>query len=192
MKKIFLTSLFFMPCFAFADDVAGTSGADSWKYYIALNGEAFVSDVAIKDDTFLDMGAALGVEFGAQYNRARVAVAFQDRGEASGIFQALVGHTASIENISLRVNGYYDYVSKERFAMYVGAGLGANRYDYKIQQRYPNREESEHGLSFIGGVSTGMIFSGEHFGVDVGFAVDYISFPRIYSYGPTLGLRYKF
>lgn len=194
MKKLLLGSfLILFPFVSMAQEVTPKSdSANQWRYYVGLDAGLFLSDVKIHDDTFVDFGGVADIEFGARYNRTRVGFAVSDHSETSGIFQALVGHTASIENIALRLNGYYDYVSKEHFAMYIGAGMGINRYDYKIQNKLQNREESEHGASFIAGASTGMIFMSEHFDIDLGIFVDYISFPRIYSYGPKLGLRYKF
>ena len=177
------------PCVAMAENIPN---ANQWKYYISGNIGGVVSDVDIKDDSYLDFGGITTIEFGAQYNRYRLGLAWQSRAETSEILQVLIGHTASIKNDALRLNGYFDYISTEHFSMYVGAGLGVNRYDYTIQSRWPKYEESKHGASFIGGFSTGMIFSGDHFGFDIGFIIDYISYPRAYSYGPTIGLRYVF
>ena len=190
MKKLLLGAfLTFVPAVAVAEYAPVP---DQWNYYISANIGAFVSDVDIKDDSFLDFGGVTNFEFGGQYNRYRVALSLQNRDEVSELIQILVGHTVSIGNTALRLNGYYDYVSGDHFAMYVGAGLGANRYDYEIQERITGRTESKHGVSFTGGVNTGMIFSFWHIGIDLGFAIDYISYPHIVSYGPTIGLRYNF
>ena len=192
MKKYLLcTLLLFTPLVSFAENIPNES-MRQWNYYIAADMGVFISDVEINDDTFLDLGVSGMFEFGAQYNRYRLGISLKDAGEASGVIQALAGHTVGIENISLRLNGYYDYVSYKGFAMYVGAGLGVNRYDYKIKEQYTHREESDIGASFTAGAKTGMTFGGGHMRFDIGFAVDYISFPRIYSYGPTVGLRYNF
>ena len=188
-KLLFGILLIFMPLLAMADTMPG---ADQWKYYISANVGAFVSDVEIKDDSFLDFGGVTNLEFGGKYNKYRVALALQNRAEVSELIQILVGHTVSIENTALRLNGYYDYASGEHLALYIGAGIGANRYNYEIQERITNRTESKHGLSFTGGVNTGMIISFWHLGIDIGFAVDYISYPHIVSYGPMIGLRYNF
>lgn len=165
---------------------------DQWNYYVSASVGAFASDVEIKDESFFDFGGVTNFEFGGKYNKYRVALALQNRAEVSELFQILFGHTVSIENMALRLNGYYDYVSGDHFAMYVGAGLGVNRYDYTIQERVNNRAESKHGASFTGGINTGMIFGFWRLGIDVGFAVDYISYPQIISYGPSIGLRYNF
>ncbi len=190
MKKLLLgVFLCFVPLCAMAKYAPVP---DQWNYYISANVGAFVSDVDIKDDSFLDFGGVTNFEFGGKYNKYRVALALQNRAEVSELIQILVGHTVSIENMALRLNGYYDYASGEHLALYVGAGLGINRYDYTIQERITERTESKHGASFTGGVNTGMIFSFWHLGIDLGFAIDYISYPRIVSYGPTIGLRYNF
>lgn len=202
MKNLIVcTLLMFSPIVAMAQNETHTPDvvADSeikneaeWKYYISANVGAIVSEVEIKDDEFLDFGAVTNLEFGAKYNHWRVALAWQNRAEVSELFQTLAGHTVSIGNSALRVNGYYDFISGEHFTMYIGAGLGGNRYDYTINEQYNNYKKSRDGLSFIAGANAGMIFSFWHLGIDIGFAVDYISYPQIVSYGPTIGLRYNF
>ena len=202
MKKLVLcTLLMFSPIVAMAQNSTHTPDAVSnseikneaeWKYYISANVGAIVSEVEIKDDEFLDFGMVTNLEFGAKYNHWRVALAWQNRAEVSELFQTLFGHTVSIGNSALRMNGYYDFISGEHFTMYIGAGLGGNWYDYTINEQYNNYKKSRDGLSFIAGANAGMIFSFWHLGIDIGFAVDYISYPEIVSYGPTFGLRYNF
>lgn len=202
MKRIIMCAMLCItPLCAMAQNTAYTeplsvAPADEdksqWKYYIAANIGAIASEVEIKDDEFFDFGAVTNLEFGAKYNHWRVAVAWQNRAEVSELFQTLAGHTVSIGNSALRVNGYYDFVSGEHFTMYIGAGVGGNRYDYTINEQYNNIKKSRDGVSFIAGANAGMIFSFWHLGIDIGFAVDYISYPQIVSYGPTIGLRYNF
>ncbi|MBO4626129.1 MAG: hypothetical protein J5679_02545 [Alphaproteobacteria bacterium] len=195
MKKILLcTLLLFTPMVSFAESIPSTpnNDADAWKYYIATDMGIFLSDVEIHDDSFVNFGVSAALEFGARYNRYRLGLKLKDAAETSGVLQALFGHTVGVENVSLRLNGYYDYVSRESFAMYIGAGLGVNHYDYEIKEQYTGRDDHKRGLSFIGGLNTGMSFGGGHLRFDIGFAFDYISFPQTYSYGPTVGLRYNF
>ena len=121
MKKLLLgVFLCFVPLGAMAKY---TPVPDQWNYYISANVGAFVSDVDIKDDSFLDFGGVTNFEFGGKYSKYRVALALQNRAEVSELIQILVGHTVSIENMALRLNGYYDYASGEHLALYVGAGL---------------------------------------------------------------------
>ena len=194
MKKLLLcTLLLFAPLASFAENIPNTSNdADTWKYYISADMGLFLSEVDIHDDSFVDFGVSGALEFGAQYNRWRLGLALKDAAEVSGIFQALFGHTVGMENTSLRLNGYYDYVSRESFAMYIGAGLGANHYDYEIKEQYNGRDEHKRGFSFVAGAKTGMSFGGGHMRFDIGFGVDYITFPNVLSYGPAVGLRYNF
>ena len=194
MKKILLcTLLLFTPLVSFAENIPNTpNDAGTWKYYIAADMGLFLSEVDIHDDSFVDLGVSGALEFGARYNRWRFGLAFKDSAEVSGAFQALFGHTVGMENKSLRLNGYYDYVSRESFAMYIGAGLGANHYDYEIKEQYNGRDEHKRGFSFVAGANTGMSFGGGHMRFDIGFGVDYITFPNVLSYGPTVGLRYNF
>jgi opacity protein-like surface antigen len=178
---------------SFAENIPSASNdANAWKYYIGMNMGMFLSEAEIHDDSFVDFGVSGALEFGARYNRYRVGVALKNAAEVSGVFQALFGHTIGMENISLRLNGYYDYVSRESFAMYIGAGLGANHYDYEIKEQYNGRDEHKRGFSFVAGANTGMSFGGGHMRFDIGFGVDYITFPNVLNYGPTVGLRYNF
>ena len=194
MKKILLcTLLLFAPMVSFAENIPSASNdANAWKYYIGMNMGMFLSEAEIHDDSFVDFGVSGALEFGARYNRYRVGVTLKDAAEVSGVFQALFGHTIGMENVSLRLNGYYDYVSRESFAMYIGGGFGVNHYDYEIKEQYNGRDDHKRGFSFAAGANTGLSFGGGHMRFDIGFGVDYISFPNVVSYGPTVGLRYNF
>lgn len=189
MNKLFL--MFFLiifPCVAF-----GETNWHEWKPYIGTNIGISASDVAANGEDFFDFGGVWNFEFGARYhNRYRVALNYQHRAEVSELFQILVGHTISVENNALRINGYYDYVSSEHFAMYVGGGIGGNHYDYTITNRLNDSVIEKHGITFTAGAITGLSFNFTHIGLDLGFAFDYIVEPRIYSYGPNIGLRYSF
>lgn len=188
MKKFFILCLL-LPISAFANDEVVTN---KWQPYIGANIGVNASDVRVEGDDFFDFGAVSNFELGGRYNRYRLALNYQSRAEVSELFQILFGHTIAIKNDALRVNGYYDYISSKNFAMYIGAGLGLNRYDYTITERYNNTSREKHGITFTTGLNTGMSFSFWHLSIDLGFAVDYIVSPRIISYSPNIGLRYNF
>ncbi|MBO4480554.1 MAG: outer membrane beta-barrel protein [Alphaproteobacteria bacterium] len=189
MKKFLLTSLLVMiPCVAVCETTE-----QNWHAYLGANMGINASDVTVKGEDFFDFGGVFNFELGARYKqRYRLALNYQSRAEVSELFQILFGHVISITNDAIRINGYYDYVSLKHFAMYVGAGLGGDRYDYTITNRADDSKKSKHGITFTGGATTGLSFSFWHIAIDLGFSFDYIAEPRIYSYGPNLGLRYNF
>ncbi len=176
-----------------ADSAVLQESAPKWQPYIGVNFGINASDVSVHGEDFFDFGGVFNFEAGARYNkRYRLALNYQSRAEVSELFQILFGHVISITNDAVRINGYYDYVSLKHFAMYIGAGLGGDWYDYKITERLDNSEKSEHGLTFTAGATTGLSFSFWHMAIDLGFSFDYIVYPQIYSYGPNIGLRYNF
>lgn len=187
MKKILLTSLLVItPCCVNASE-------QNWNTYIGMNAGICASDVTVHDDDFFDFGGVYNFELGARYKkRLRLALNYQSRAEVSEFFQILLGHSIAITNDAIRVNGYYDYVSLNWFSMYIGAGVGGDRYSYKITNRADNSTSSKHGFTFTGGVSTGLSFRLGQVHIDLGAIFDYINEPRIYSYGPNLGIRYNF
>ena len=164
-----------------------------WNTYIGMNIGISASDVTARGEDFFDFGGVYNFDFGVRYNkRYRFSLNYQSRAEVSELFQILFGHVISVRNDALRINAYYDYVSMEKFAMYIGAGIGGDRYHYEITKRYNNSTESKNGFTFTSGATTGLSFRMWRTNLDIGFSFDYIAEPRIYSYGPNIGLRYNF
>jgi len=163
-----------------------------WQPYIGANVGVTASDTRVEADDFFDFGAVGNFELGVRYNRYRLALNYQSRAEVSEMFQILAGHTSAIKNDAIRINGYYDYLSSKHFAMYIGAGIGGDRYHYTITPNYNAPTKEKHGITFTTGLTTGMSFSFWHLSLDLGFSFDYIVSPRIYSYSPNIGLRYNF
>jgi opacity protein-like surface antigen len=163
------------------------------EYYIGSNIGLSGSNIMVDGEEFVDFGAVYNFELGRRYNkRLRLALNYQSRAEMSGIFQILFGHTMYISNNALRLNAYYDYVSLKVFSMYIGAGVGADRYDYTMTDYINDINKSEHGFAFTGGAMTGISFKMGRFQLDLGAVFDYIAKPQIRSYGPNIGLRYNF
>ncbi len=191
--KNFLTYLILVlaPISAIAENV-DASASNKWRPYISGDVGFMVSDVKIKHDDFFDFGAKGSFAIGARQNRYRAELAYESHAEVSELFQILAGHTVALSNNSVRINGYYDYVFTKHFAMFIGAGLGPNWYDYTITEQYIDRVRKKDGVSFIMGADTGLSFNIWKFSIDLGFGFDYITFPRVYSYGPNLGLRFTF
>lgn len=189
MKKIFLSALIaIIPYVAI-----GAQPEQNWNSYIGANMGLSATDITVNGEDFFDFGSVYNFEVGARYKkRSRLALNYQSRAEVSELFQILAGHTISVTNNALRINAYYDYVSLDKFAMYIGIGAGGDRYSYKITDRYNDATESKHGFTFTGGASTGISFRMGHFYLDLGAAVDYIAKPKMLGFGPNIGLRYNF
>lgn len=193
MKKILLTSfLAVVPCVASNAAWGYEPTPHEWNTYIGANMGISASDVTAHSEDFFDFGGVFNFELGMRKDRYRIALNYQSRAEVSEMFQILFGHIISITNNAVRVNGYYDYVSLKHFAMYIGAGIGGDRYDYKITNRYDDSTKEKHGITFTTGATTGLSFNFWRMGIDMGFSFDYIAEPRIYSYGPNIGLRFNF
>lgn len=194
MKKLLIYStLIFAPLSAMAESTTLNPDTENkWQLYISGNGGVMVSDVRIKHDDFLDFGTQGFFAVGGRNNRYRTELAYEFHAEMSELFQILAGHMVTLGNASVRINGYYDYVHTKHFAMFIGGGLGPNFYNYTISEPYLNRETKKEGVSFIMGADTGLSFNIWKFSIDVGFGFDYITFPRVYSYGPNVGLRFTF
>ncbi len=176
-----------------ADSAIQQESTIKWQPYLGVNMGINASEVSVHGEDFFDFGGVFNFEAGARYNkRYRLALNYQSRAEVSELFQILFGHVIAISNDAVRINGYYDYVSLKHFAMYIGAGLGGDWYDYKITNRADNSEKSEHGFTFTAGATTGLSFSFWHLAIDLGFSCDYIAYPQILSYGPNIGLRINF
>lgn len=191
MKKILMYScLILMPLTAFAE--TAPESHNTWNPYISWTGAIMASDVKIKHDDFFDFGAKSAFAIGARHNRWRAELAYDVHAEVSELFQTLAGHTVALGNESVRINGYYDYVSTKHFFMFIGAGMGPNWYDYTISEPYINRTRKGKGISFATGANTGLGFNIWKFSIDLGFGFDYITYPRVYSYGPNMGLRFTF
>lgn len=191
MKKISLIVFALtIPCVAFGTEE--TIPTPDWNYYVGTNLGFSGSEIKVHDEEFFDFGGVYNFEVGARYKkRTRLALNYQSRAEVSELFQILLGHTITVSNNALRVNAYYDYVSLKVFSMYIGAGIGGDRFHYKITDCY-NTIKSKHGFTFTGGAMTGISFKIWRFQLDFGAVFDYIAEPQMFSYGPNFGLRYNF
>lgn len=171
----------------------GEQNAQNWNTYIGSNIGISGSDITVHNEDFFDFGGVYNFELGARYKkRLRLALNYQSRAEVSELFQILFGHTIAVSNNALRINAYYDYVSLNVFSMYIGVGIGADKYHYKITDRINDTTQSKHGFTFTGGASTGISFKMGRFQLDLGGVFDYIAEPQMLSYGPNIGLRYNF
>ena len=97
---------------------------------------------------------------------------------------------ATLEQHALMVNGFYDVLSYNHFAWYVGAGIGLNAYESRVS--YPGKDIVENGCSAIFGAYTGLSLNFEHVGIDLGVDYFYTYKPNINSLVPKIGLRVIF
>jgi opacity protein-like surface antigen len=191
MKKIFLLFLFVLFCstnvFALEDDIL-------YKY---VNLDACLS--AGTTETYDKKGSRWGMAsigflynlaFGLQYNRLRCELAYQERAEVSELVQTMLGLISTFSTRAGMINGYYDYVRSEHFAMYIGTGVGVDYYELKMRNWVENYEDS--GYSCILGGYTGLTFIMDQFSIDLGLNYYYINKPETQTFAPKISFRYAF
>lgn len=150
-----------------------------------------VAESKIRGYDFIDFGIATNIAGGIRYNNFRADLSIYDRSGVSEVVQILLGNYVTIYNSSLMINGYYDVLSSKYFDMFLGVGIGPNKYSYDITDN--GRKFSEKGYS-ISSSAVGGISINTNFGLsfDATFEYNYITKVKMESYVTKLGLRYTF
>ena len=86
----------------------------------------------------------------------------------------------------------YDIISAGWFGMYVGAGAGANFYDFKLEYKDARPDYTDSGTGFIGNLSAGIVLRISHLGITLGADYGYISRPHSTTITPRVGLNLNF
>lgn len=190
MKKSCMFALALIPTVALADNADINN---NWRFYLRADAGLTYSDLIVDN---YDLGGFQGMfnfAGGAQNNRWRAELNYQERATISEVFSSLLTQTmASMEQHALMLNGYYDLFSSKYFAWYLGAGAGVNRYEKVITYQNTGVETSETGYSTILGAYTGLSINFEHFGIDVGVDYYYTYKPNLNNIVPKIGLRIIF
>ena len=187
MKKIFILAVAMMPTFAFADT------NDNWRFYLRADAGLTYSDTTVSDYNLSGFQGMFNFAAGAQKNRWRAELAFQERATVSEMFSSLLTQTmASLEQHALIANGYYDIFSSKYLAWYVGGGAGLSAYESVINYQRTGLETVEDGCSPILGAYTGLSINFEHVGIDLGVDYYYTYKPNVNSLVPKIGLRVIF
>lgn len=136
------------------------------------------------------VGFLYNIAFGLQYNRLRCELAYQERAEVSELVQTILGLVSTFSTRAGMINGYYDYVRSENFAMYIGTGIGVDYYELKMKNWVENYEDK--GYSGIFGIYTGLTFIIDRFSIDLGLNYYYINKPKTNTFAPKISFRYAF
>ena len=191
MKKIIALILFVFICstnvFALEDDTL-------YKY---INLDTCLSMGSTetydnKGDTrgMVSVGFLGNIAFGLQFNRMRYELSYQQRAEVSEIVQTMLGLISTLTIRALMANIYYDYLRTKRFAMYIGAGAGADYYELTMKSWTDLYEDS--GYSCILGAYTGLTFIISPVSIDLGINYYYIDKPETNTFAPKISVRYAF
>lgn len=187
IKKTSVIIFSLLPTIAFAAE------NDNWRVYLRADAGITYSDLTVDE---YDLGGFQGMfnfAAGAQKERWRVELAYQERATVSELFSSLLTQTmASMEQHAFLLNGYYDVLSSKYLAWYIGAGAGLNAYEKTITYQTSGIEKIEDGFSSIFGAFTGVSLNFEHVGIDLGVDYYYTYKPNLNSLVPKIGLRVIF
>lgn len=187
MKKMYVFALCMLPTMSFAD------ASEDWRFYLRADAGLTYSDLTVKDYDLSGFQGMFNFAGGAQYDRWRVELNFQERATVSEMFSSLLTQTmATMEQHALMVNGYYNLLSSKYFAWYFGAGTGLNSYESVIKYQNTGLEITEDGYSAIVGAYTGLSINFEHIGIDLGVDYYYTYKPNQNTIVPKIGLRVIF
>lgn len=128
---------------------------------------------------------------GIKYKKGRFELAYQQRGTMSDFLFFLIATSAWVENDAVMANAFYDFVSSEYFALYIGGGAGVNMWNSEFKSFGDKYTDS--GTSFIGGVYLGAsINTPIGFSIDFGVDYFYVNEPLMNSFVPKIGARLTF
>lgn len=190
-----------MKSFAFAVAIAiapivanaGIYNTGNWTPYLTSDFGATYTDATIHG---YDMGGFTGVfniGAGARNDRTRIGITYQKRDTISELFSSWITETnASLDEQAVMANVSYDIISTNWVAVYVGAGAGANFYDFKLEYDDGRPDYTESGTGFIGNLSAGVTLRIAHVGLTIGADYGYASHPRSTTITPRIGLNLSF
>lgn len=172
---------------------AGIYNTGTWRPYLTSDFGATYTDATIHG---YDMGGFTGVfniGAGARNDRTRIGVTYQKRDTISELFSSWLTQTnATLDEQAVMANVSYDIISTNWVAVYVGAGAGANFYDFKLEYDDGRPDYTESGTGFIGNLSAGVTLRIAHVGLTIGADYGYASHPRSTTITPRIGLNLSF
>ena len=195
MKKFFLIIAFSVIGTTFCNSASAQETAGDLRPYIRLDfgfsiGETKFDKTGADKNSIAEIGGLYNTAVGVETGRSRFEIAYQERDSVSELISTMLGVNSSFNAFAFMGNAFYDYVRSEHFAMYVGAGAGADRYHW--QTSIWGNKENGRGWSFIGGLYTGMSFVWTNVAWDLGIDYYYIGEPETNSIVPKTGFRIRF
>lgn len=197
MKKIVQIILFSTFAISFCQNVNAEDSynANALRVYTRIDmgfsiGETKFGKKGADSDGIAEIGGISNIAIGTEIGKSRFEIAYQERESVSEAITSIVGVKSSFEAFAFMANAYYDYLRDKHFAMYVGAGAGADRYHW--QTSIWGSKANGRGWSFTGGLYTGISFVFTDIAWDIGLDYYYIREPETNSFVPKTGLRIRF
>ena len=191
MKKVLL----FLSCmFVFeTSSLASGFNLSDVKPYLRSDVGITYSETSVMGYDVSGFQGMYNFALGAQKDRIRAELVFQERATISEMFSAiLTQRMVALDERSLLLNGYYNLLNYKYFAAYVGAGAGGSYYKATVNDNNIEYEQEESGYSAILGAYAGLSLILNHVIFDLGVDYYYAFKPSMNSIVPKLGLRIKF
>lgn len=191
MKKIILcVFVFFLGLQPVSANSFNISGV---KPYFRADAGLTYSNASVMGYDVSGFQAMYNLALGAQKDRFRAELSFQERATVSEMFSSIITQTlVALDDKSLMLNGYYNILSYKYFSAYIGAGAGGSYYKATVTDKYIGQEKEENGYSAILGAYAGLSLILNHVIFDLGVDYYYNFKPSMNSIVPKLGMRIRF
>lgn len=172
---------------------AGIYNTGTWRPYLTSDLGVTYTDATIHGYDMSGFTGVFNIGAGMRNDRARIGITYQKRDTISELFSSWITETnASLDEQAVMANVSYDIISTNWVAVYVGAGAGANFYDFKLEYDDGRPDYTESGTGFIGNLSAGVTLRIAHVGLTIGADYGYASHPRSTTITPRIGLNLSF
>lgn len=172
---------------------AGIYNTGNWTPYLTSDFGVTYTDAKMHGYDMSGFAGVFNIGAGMRNDRARIGITYQKRDTISELFSSWITETnASLDEQAVMANVSYDIISTNWVAVYVGAGAGANFYDFKLEYDDGRPDYTESGTGFIGNLSAGVTLRIAHVGLTIGADYGYASHPRSTTITPRIGLNLSF
>lgn len=172
---------------------AGIYNTGTWRPYLTSDLGVTYTDATIHGYDMSGFTGVFNIGAGMRNDRARIGITYQKRDTISELFSSWITETnASLDEQAVMATVSYDIISAGWFGMYVGAGAGANFYDFKLEYKDARPDYTDSGTGFIGNLSAGIVLRISHLGITLGADYGYISRPHSTTITPRVGLNLNF
>lgn len=172
---------------------AGIYNTGTWRPYLTSDLGVTYTDAKMHGYDMSGFTGVFNIGAGMRNDRARIGITYQKRDTISELFSSWITETnASLDEQAVMATVSYDIISAGWFGMYVGAGAGANFYDFKLEYKDARPDYTDSGTGFIGNLSAGVTLRIAHVGLTIGADYGYASHPRSTTITPRIGLNLSF
>jgi len=208
MKKIFAALLFALLAFpAITSALSFQAIGYDWRPYLGLGVKGSVASIGIqvpKDGPGTNIyvwnrttaiGAVTEIFAGVKHNRVRIELNYFNRASINDVLSWLGGVVSASAEAGVIANFYYDYVSADWFALYIGGGAGFSSWVQNTTYPYLGNKYSydRDGVSFAWNILTGMSFTiADAVSLDFGLGYQNTRVIDLRAFDFKFGLRYTF